>query len=183
MATTTDRPGPGDFVAHVRAQAARYGRTRSCTYLRGAGRELVEEVVAYEELGRDARAIAAWLATRPERDRPVLLLHPDGIDFLRAFLGCLYAGVVGAAELLAVARDDLRLCAGHRDRGEPPLPCPIHVFGADAGALPGEADVRAWERHRSSPVELRVLPSGHFAIRDDPAPLLEHVRAVLRRHL
>ena len=32
----------------------------------------------------------------------------------------------GVTELLAVARDDLRLCAsdGHRDRGEAPLPCP-----------------------------------------------------------
>ena len=50
--------------------------------------------MTYEELDRDARAIAAWLATRPERDRPVLLLHADAIDFLPAFLGCLYAGVV-----------------------------------------------------------------------------------------
>jgi acyl-CoA synthetase (AMP-forming)/AMP-acid ligase II len=94
MASRTDGPEQADFVSHVRAQAARYARTRSCTYLRGVGRELVEEVVTYEQLDRDARAIAAWLATRPERDRPVLLLHADGIDFLPAFLGCLYAGVI-----------------------------------------------------------------------------------------
>ena len=49
--------------------------------------------MTYEDLDRDARAIAAWLATRPERDRPVLL-HADAIDFLPVFLGCLYAGVV-----------------------------------------------------------------------------------------
>ena len=55
-------PGQADFVSHVRAQAARYARTRSYTYLRGVGRELVEEVVTYEELERAARAIAAWLA-------------------------------------------------------------------------------------------------------------------------
>jgi acyl-CoA synthetase (AMP-forming)/AMP-acid ligase II len=94
METRTEGPGPADFVSHVRAQAARYARTRSYTYLRGVGRELVEEVVTYEELDREARAIAAWLATRPERDRPVLLLHADAIDFLPVFLGCLYAGVV-----------------------------------------------------------------------------------------
>jgi acyl-CoA synthetase (AMP-forming)/AMP-acid ligase II len=94
MATRTEGPEQADFVSHVRAQAARYARTRSFTYLRGVGRELVEEVVTYEQLDRDARAIAAWLATRLERDRPVLLLHADAIDFLPAFLGCLYAGVV-----------------------------------------------------------------------------------------
>jgi surfactin synthase thioesterase subunit len=83
----------------------------------------------------------------------------------------------GVAELLAVTRDDLRLCAGHRDRGEAPLPCPVHVVGADADALVGERDLRAWDRHASSPVDLRILP------RDDPAPLLGHVRTLLRRYL
>ncbi len=94
MGNRTEGTAHADFVSHVRARAARYARTRSYTYLRGVGRELVAEVVTYEQLDRDARAIAAWLATRPERDRPVLLLHADGIDFLPAFLGCLYAGVV-----------------------------------------------------------------------------------------
>jgi acyl-CoA synthetase (AMP-forming)/AMP-acid ligase II len=94
MATRTDGPGQADFVSHVRAQAARYAQSRSCTYLRGVGRELVEEVLTYEQLDRDARAIAAWLAARPERGRPVALLYADAIDFLPAFLGCLYAGVV-----------------------------------------------------------------------------------------
>jgi surfactin synthase thioesterase subunit len=89
----------------------------------------------------------------------------------------------GLTELLAVARDDLRVCAGHRDRGEAPLPCPIHVFGSDADALVGEQDLRAWDRHAASPVELRVLSGDHFHIRDDPAPLLAHVRSLLRRYL
>jgi acyl-CoA synthetase (AMP-forming)/AMP-acid ligase II len=94
MASRAEGPEQADFVSHVRAQVARYAAGRSFTYLRGVGRELVEEVVTYEQLDRGAKAIAAWLATRPERDRPVLLLHADAIDFLPAFLGCLYAGVV-----------------------------------------------------------------------------------------
>ncbi|QHE69699.1 putative non-ribosomal peptide synthetase [Rhodococcus sp. WAY2] len=83
-----------DFVSHVRAQAATYGEERSYTYHREVGRELVEEVLTYRQLDQDARAIASWLSTRPEAHRPVMLLYVDGIDFLRAFLGCLYAGVV-----------------------------------------------------------------------------------------
>ena len=83
MGSETGGLGQADFVSHIRAQVARYSRTRSYTYLRGAGRELVEEIVTFEDLDRDARTIAAWLATRPERDRPVLLLYVDGIEFLR----------------------------------------------------------------------------------------------------
>jgi acyl-CoA synthetase (AMP-forming)/AMP-acid ligase II len=90
--TTTSRSA--DFVSHVRAQVARYADTRSYTYLRETGREVTEDVVTFTELDREARAIAAWLANRPERDQPVLLLYVEGIDFLRAFLGCLYAGTV-----------------------------------------------------------------------------------------
>lgn len=89
----------------------------------------------------------------------------------------------GVTELLAVTRDDLRLCAGHHDLGEAPLPCPIHVFGSDADALVSEQDLRAWDRHAPSPVELRLLSGDHFYIRDDPGPLLGHVRSLLRRYL
>jgi surfactin synthase thioesterase subunit len=89
----------------------------------------------------------------------------------------------GVTELLAVTRDDLRLCAGHRDLGEAPLPCPIHVFGSDADALVSEQDLRAWDRHAGAPVEPLLLSGDHFYLRDDPAPLLEHVRSVLRGYL
>jgi surfactin synthase thioesterase subunit len=89
----------------------------------------------------------------------------------------------GVTELLAVTRDDLRLCAGHRDPGEAPLPCPIHVFGSDGDALVSEQDLLAWDRHAPSPVEPCVLSGDHFYVRDDPAPLLGHVRALLRCYL
>ncbi|MFE2998120.1 fatty acyl-AMP ligase [Nocardia sp. NPDC059246] len=82
------------FVAHIREQAATYGDTRRYTYLREQGRELIEQPASYRELDRDARAMAVWLSQRPEAGRPVLLLYPPGLEFLRAFLGCLYAGVI-----------------------------------------------------------------------------------------
>jgi acyl-CoA synthetase (AMP-forming)/AMP-acid ligase II len=83
-----------DFVSYVRGQVERFGDTRALTYLRDVDRELIEDRVDYVQLDADARAIAAWLTQRPEADRPVLLLYVDGIDFMRAFLGCLYAGVI-----------------------------------------------------------------------------------------
>lgn len=82
------------YVHHVRQQFSRYADTRSYIYLRESGRDLVEEVVTYRELDRDARAFAQWLSERPESAQPVVLLYLDGMEFLRAFLGCLYAGVI-----------------------------------------------------------------------------------------
>lgn len=82
------------FVQHVRQQVDTYGNTRTYTYLHEDGRALREEIAGYRDLDRDARAIAVWLAAQPESARPVVLLHVDTLAFLRAFLGCLYAGVI-----------------------------------------------------------------------------------------
>jgi acyl-CoA synthetase (AMP-forming)/AMP-acid ligase II len=86
--------GQNDLVSHLRSQFELYGDTRRYTFLVESRRDLVEDVATYRELDRNAREIAAWLATRPEADRPVLLLFEPGVDFWRAFLGCLYAGVI-----------------------------------------------------------------------------------------
>jgi acyl-CoA synthetase (AMP-forming)/AMP-acid ligase II len=48
----------------------------------------------YQELDRQARAIAAWLQSfGAPGDRALLLYHPS-LDYIAAFFGCLYAGVV-----------------------------------------------------------------------------------------
>jgi acyl-CoA synthetase (AMP-forming)/AMP-acid ligase II len=83
-----------DLVSHLRSQFEVHGDDRWFTFLYESQRDLVEDVVTFRELDRGARKVAAWLATRPEADRPVLLLFEPGIDFWRAFIGCLYAGVV-----------------------------------------------------------------------------------------
>ncbi|MFI1241036.1 fatty acyl-AMP ligase [Nocardia salmonicida] len=100
------------YVHHVRQQVLAYGETRSYTYLREAGRELVEETATFRDLDRDARAVAAWLATRPESSEPVVLLYLDGMAFLRAFLGCLYAGVIAVPAPLPHDERSTRRVAG-----------------------------------------------------------------------
>ena len=64
---------------------------RKVTYLPD-GRPAVE--LTHRELDRRARAVAAWLTDAGMAGRPVLLLYPAGLDFLVAFLGCLYARAV-----------------------------------------------------------------------------------------
>ena len=40
------------------------------------------------------RAIAAWLESHNLGGERALLLYPPGLEFITAFFGCLYAGVV-----------------------------------------------------------------------------------------
>ncbi|MBR7673000.1 fatty acyl-AMP ligase [Streptomyces daliensis] len=55
--------------------------------------ELVEvERLGFAQLDARARAVGAWLAERTPPGAPVMLMYPAGLDFLTAFLGCLYSG-------------------------------------------------------------------------------------------
>jgi surfactin synthase thioesterase subunit len=87
------------------------------------------------------------------------------------------------ADLLAVARDDLRVCDSYADAGEPPLPCPIHVFGGDDDPLVTPDDLRAWDEHSTEPVDVHILRGDHFYLRDTPEPLLAELRPILRRYV
>ena len=58
-----------------------------------------EEEVArfsYAELDSKARTIAAHLMNSKGTGQRALLLYPAGLDYIAAFMGCLYAGVIAA---------------------------------------------------------------------------------------
>ena len=82
------------LVSRLRSQFDTYGDARTFTYLQESGRTLTEHVTTFRNLDRGAREVAAWLSSRPDPNRPVLLLFEPGVEFWRAFLGCLYAGVI-----------------------------------------------------------------------------------------
>jgi acyl-CoA synthetase (AMP-forming)/AMP-acid ligase II len=63
-------------------------------YCQGTDEGANEQSLTYAELDRAARRRAAWLQHRYRPGDRALLLHPPGLEFVRAFLGCLYAGVV-----------------------------------------------------------------------------------------
>src|SRR6266404_1752838 len=74
------------------SQAAIYGREKAYKFLQNGEQE--SAVLTYEDLNNQARAIAAELQKVCVRgDRALLLFHPS-LDFVSAFFGCLYAGVV-----------------------------------------------------------------------------------------
>ena len=53
-----------------------------------------EANLTYRQLDEQARAIAALVQQSGAANERVLLMYPSGLDFIAAFLGCLYAGGV-----------------------------------------------------------------------------------------
>ena len=56
--------------------------------------ETETEALTYAELDRRAKAIASELQALDLRGERALLLYPSGLDYLAAFFGCLYVGVI-----------------------------------------------------------------------------------------
>ncbi|MEX0866094.1 MAG: aminotransferase class I/II-fold pyridoxal phosphate-dependent enzyme, partial [Pirellulales bacterium] len=52
-----------------------------------------EQRLTYAELDAQARAIGAWLESAGLEGQRALMLYPAGLEFVKAFFGCLYAGV------------------------------------------------------------------------------------------
>src|SRR5579875_144812 len=90
-----------------------------------AGRDVRDQSWTWRRLDVRARAVAAVLQREHQSGRPVLLLHPPGLDYVAAFLGCLYAGAIAVPayppaarrggqslpRLAAIARDCRAACA------------------------------------------------------------------------
>jgi acyl-CoA synthetase (AMP-forming)/AMP-acid ligase II len=74
---------------------------------------------SYAELDRRARAIGAVLQDAGAAGERAILIYPPGLDFLSAFFGCLYGGVVAVPAYPPdpgrLARTLPRLCAIARD--------------------------------------------------------------------
>jgi 8-amino-7-oxononanoate synthase len=84
--------GPSNLVELLRHRARCQPETIAFTYLVDGENEQVH--LTYRELDRQARAIGAWLESHDLVGERALLLYPAGLEFIAAFFGCLYAGVI-----------------------------------------------------------------------------------------
>ncbi|HEX9254550.1 MAG TPA: AMP-binding protein, partial [Candidatus Angelobacter sp.] len=73
-------------------------RIRACpdraAYIFLAGVDLRQSSLTYRELDSRAKSIAALLQGLEAQGERALLLYPPGLEFIAAFFGCLYAGVI-----------------------------------------------------------------------------------------
>ncbi|MEM7050923.1 MAG: aminotransferase class III-fold pyridoxal phosphate-dependent enzyme [Acidobacteriota bacterium] len=83
--------GLSSYLALARVRAAEQAQDLAYTFLQ-AGEE--SDRLTFGDLDQRARAIAARLQEQHSPGDRALLLYPPGLDYVAAFFGCLYAGVV-----------------------------------------------------------------------------------------
>jgi acyl-CoA synthetase (AMP-forming)/AMP-acid ligase II len=84
-------PAPS-LVRVLQEQAAAHPDQRSFVFLRDGEQD--EVALTYAELDRRARDVGAWLQSIGATGERVLLLCPPGLEYVTAFLGCLYGGAI-----------------------------------------------------------------------------------------
>jgi len=87
-----ERAEPATLVELLRARAAVLGARTAYVFLRDG--ETEQARLSYAALDQRARAIAAALQQRCAPGDRALLLYPAGLDYVAAFFGCLFAGVI-----------------------------------------------------------------------------------------
>ncbi len=90
---TTDRLNKfSTLVELLRTRAKEKPKTTAYTFLQDG--EIEENSLTYDQIDQRARAIASHLQSLKATGERALLLFPPGLEFITAFFGCLYAGVV-----------------------------------------------------------------------------------------
>ena len=83
---------PATLVDMLRWRASHQANVPAIVYLKDG--ELDEETITYGELDQRARVVATKLQELDVQGERALLLYPPGLEYIAAFFGCLYAGVV-----------------------------------------------------------------------------------------
>ncbi|WP_338255624.1 beta-ketoacyl synthase N-terminal-like domain-containing protein [Dictyobacter halimunensis] len=80
------------LVNLLRWRAAQQPEQRIYTFLTDGDKE--KDALTFAELDHQARIIGASLQGRVPRGSRALLIYPSGLDFIVAFFGCLYSGII-----------------------------------------------------------------------------------------
>ncbi|MEY2833574.1 MAG: hypothetical protein RLZZ574_2833, partial [Cyanobacteriota bacterium] len=80
------------LIDRLQEQASTQPHKRAFTFLADGETEI--DHLTYQQLNEKAKAIAFILQSHHAQGQRALLLFQPGLDFITAFLGCLYAGVV-----------------------------------------------------------------------------------------
>jgi acyl-CoA synthetase (AMP-forming)/AMP-acid ligase II/acyl carrier protein len=89
---SSEYPAGESLVDLLRRRASALGDKQAFCFISGDGSP--EVAITYRQLDERARAIAGQLQALAPRGARAILLYPPGLDFVGAFFGCLYAGIM-----------------------------------------------------------------------------------------
>ncbi|MEV5379590.1 aminotransferase class I/II-fold pyridoxal phosphate-dependent enzyme [Streptomyces nondiastaticus] len=196
------KPWPGGepetVAALLRCRADRTPDALAYRFLPGA--DDASESWTYGELDLRARTVAGRLLRENLSGKPVLLLHPPGLDYIAAFFGCLYAGAVAVPayppdsarfgqtmpRLAAIARDSgathAYTTADVRDaaRAKPEEISALGLAGLTwlTAADLGPADAAAWHEPGTSGDSLAFLQYTSGSTADPKGVMVTHSNLV-----
>ncbi|MEY4549297.1 MAG: hypothetical protein RL685_5492, partial [Pseudomonadota bacterium] len=161
---TIDNVGSDSIVSILGGRAAEHPERRALTFLSDG--ENPGEVWTYGQLHQDALALAERLRQRADAGQRAFLLYPNGPAYVRALLGCFYAGIVAVPAFpprSLGAQHVERIIAIARD-AEPSLllteEALVQPLSALKSAVPSLAPVQVLATDRSEPAgSLPALPS------------------------
>jgi acyl-CoA synthetase (AMP-forming)/AMP-acid ligase II len=134
------------MVDLLRRRAAEQPDDRAYVFLSEKGGEEAE--LTFAELHRRAGIVAAHLARRLRKGDRALLMFPPGLDFIVAFLGALFAGVI-AVPIMPPRRTSAR------DSSESIIAdCGARIVLTSSALMENRADILA----RLRPVDLEWIP-------------------------
>lgn len=85
--------------------------------------------------------------------------------------------------LLPTLRADLTMCETYVYNDEPPLACPLSVYGGEHDVKVALEHLATWNVQTSGDFQLRVFPGNHFfLLKEARAAVIEALREDLRRH-
>jgi medium-chain acyl-[acyl-carrier-protein] hydrolase len=116
----------------------------------------------------------------PAREQPAHgLPEPELVEHLRD-LGGTPEEVLQHPELrdlmLPMLRADFAVIETYSYLPEPPLDCPITVFGGEFDSRVSPTELRAWREQTHGGFEMHVLPGDHFFVRSAEEQLLRHLQ-------
>lgn len=88
-----------NLVTRLQKIATKQKGKTALIFLDDCGQETAK--ITYSELDKKARVVAAFLQKKANMGERVLLVYPSGLEFITAFLGCLYAGIIGLPVFIA----------------------------------------------------------------------------------
>ena len=130
--------------------------------------------------------VSACRAPHRQVSRIELSMLPDAafVEGVQRKYGGIPEAVLRTPELLEflmpVLRADLSIVETYSDRREPPLPCAISAFGGIEDSTLSHDELLAWRERTVGPFECRMLPGGHFFVRDSAPGLLQTIEERLR---
>lgn len=106
-----------------------------------------------------------------------LLAH---LDALNGTSGELLHSNRAVSVLMPMLRADFAVSETYHWAPEPPLDCPVSVYGGADDPVVNDEELQAWQRHTTADCTVRTFPGAHFYLHEDFAPVASAIGADLR---